>query len=92
MCFLSRSVRALALVGQAIGVALGGSNQPTIEQLADGCLNVIEAVKESARELGWVDAAFVMRGLNNRVLDLGELHSQKDRARTGGASFALIPM
>lgn len=83
--FLSRSVDCLALFGQAVGVALGGGQQLPVDQVTDRGVNVVEVVKQQAREGSRVDLALGVRRVDDLVLKLGELHPLKSRARVGGA-------
>ena len=83
MGFLSRAVDSLALVGQTEGVAVGGSQQPPVDQVADRGVNVIEVVKQQAREGGRVDLTLGVRGVDDLVLKLGELHPTEGSCRVG---------
>jgi len=74
VCFLLRSVDGLALVGEAIGVALAGSQQPSVDQVIDRDVNLIEVVKQQAREGGRVNLPLRVRRVDDLILNLGELH------------------
>lgn len=41
---------SLPLVGQAEGVPLGGSHQPSVDQIIDCSVNVVKVVRQHARD------------------------------------------
>jgi hypothetical protein len=73
--FLSRAVSSVAPLGQAVGVTLGGNHQSSADQIADRSVNVVEVMKQSAREGRRVDPALGVRCAENLVLELSELQA-----------------
>jgi hypothetical protein len=61
VCVFRRPVGGLALVGQAKGVALGGSHQPSVDQVIDRSVNVVKVVTQKAREGGRVELTLRVR-------------------------------
>jgi hypothetical protein len=74
MSIFLRSVDSLAPISQAVGVALGGGQQPSVDQIADRNVNVVDVVTQQARKGGRVNLAFGVRRADDFILNLGELH------------------
>jgi hypothetical protein len=78
------TVDCLALVGKPEGVALGCHQSP-VDQVADGSVNVVRATGQQASKGGRVDLAFVVRRVDDFVLNLGEPHPPQGRRWTGAS-------
>ena len=74
------------LIGQAVSVALGVLQQPSVEEIVDRGVNILKVVKQQARYIVGLDLPLGVCLVDDLVLNLSELHPSEFRGSTGGYS------